>query len=186
MPLVPKLQDSIDTYNAGTKLAFTEYNYGGETHISGGIAVADVLGIFGKYGVHLGTYWKMVNGRADAPYASAAFKIFNNYDGENGAYGDTKVKAETSDIENSSIYGSTFEDGNGDLHIIAINKNYDFDMNASFSIAGDRTYTSARVFAFDEASAAITERAPVESIDGNAFALRIPKLTVAHIVLSAE
>jgi len=186
LPLIPKLQDSIDTYNAGTKLAFTEYNYGGETHISGGIAIADVLGIFGKYGVHLGTYWKMVNGRPDAPYASAAFKIFNNYDGANGTYGDTKVKAETSDIENSSIYSSTFEDDNGDLHMIVINKNYDYDMNASFAIAGDKAYTSARVFAFDEASPVITERAPVESIEGNSFALTLPKLTVAHIVLSAE
>jgi len=36
------------------------------------------------------------------------------------------------------------------------------------------------------ASPAITERAPVESIEGNAFSLNIPKLTVAHIVLSAE
>src|SRR5690606_19768606 len=52
LPLIPRLQSSIDAYYPGTKLAFTEFNYGGNGDITGGVALADVLGIFGKYDVY--------------------------------------------------------------------------------------------------------------------------------------
>ncbi|WP_139489388.1 glycoside hydrolase family 44 protein [Brevibacillus dissolubilis] len=185
LPVIPRLQQSIDTYNQGTKIAFTEYNYGGENHISGGIATADVLGIFGKEGVYLGTYWKMVNGLKEAPYHSAAFKMFTNYDGNNATFGDTKVKAETTDIENSSIYGSVFQDSDNNLHLIVINKNYDHEMNAVLNIGGTTNYTSARVFGFDSNSAVITEREPITNITNNTITYTIPKLTVCHFVLKA-
>lgn len=43
LPLIPKLQGTIDKNYPGTKLAITEFDYGGRNHISGGIATADVL-----------------------------------------------------------------------------------------------------------------------------------------------
>jgi hypothetical protein len=49
--LLPRVQRDIDDFNPGTKIAITEYNYGGNDHISGAIAQADVLGIFGREGV---------------------------------------------------------------------------------------------------------------------------------------
>jgi hypothetical protein len=57
LPLIPKLMASINQYYPGTKLAFTEFTYGGERDISGAIATADVLGVFGKYGVYFATFW---------------------------------------------------------------------------------------------------------------------------------
>jgi mannan endo-1,4-beta-mannosidase len=49
---IPK---SVDTYYPDTKISITEYNYGGENHISGGLAMADVLGIYGKDNVFCAT-----------------------------------------------------------------------------------------------------------------------------------
>ncbi|SDC55909.1 Cellulose binding domain-containing protein [Paenibacillus sp. UNCCL117] len=183
LPLIPRLQQSIDLYNEDTKIGFSEYNYGGENHISGGIALADVLGIFGKTGVYSAQYWKTVKQVSDAPYSSAAFRIFNNYDGNKSEYGNIKVQAETNNIENSAIYGSVFADSNNNLHLIAINKNYDYDMNAVFHIGGE-TYSAARVWAFDSNSSVITERQPITQINGSSFSYTIPKLTVCHIVLT--
>jgi hypothetical protein len=65
-----------------------------------------------------------------------------------------------------------------------MNKNFDYPMNALFSIEGTTQYKSARVWAFDENSPQITERDGLANINGNNFTLTIPKLTVAHIVLS--
>jgi hypothetical protein len=185
LPLIPRLKQSIGTYNPGTKLAFTEYNYGGEDHISGGIAMADVLGVFGKQGVYMANYWKMVAPEKTA-YSTAAARIYNNYDGHNGKFGDTSVQAETTDVENSSIYGSVFEDGDGSLHLIVMNKNFDYEMNAVFRIEGAEAYKSARVWAYDSESPIIGERTGIASIEGNRFELTLPKLTVAHIVLSRQ
>ena len=41
----------------GTKTAITEYNWGAQEHISGAVAQADILGIFGREGLDVGTVW---------------------------------------------------------------------------------------------------------------------------------
>lgn len=185
-PLIPRLQQSIETYYPGTKLAITEYNFGGENNVYGGIAQADALGIFGKYGLNDAYFWRMTGGVTASTYISSAFKLYTNYDGAGSKYGDTKVKAETNDIENSSVYGSVYEADDGKLHLIVMNKNHQFDMNAVLNVAGPKAYKTARVWAFDANSDQITEREPVTGISGNSFTYTIPELTVCHIVLSAE
>ncbi|WP_110842512.1 glycoside hydrolase family 44 protein [Paenibacillus flagellatus] len=185
-PLIPSLQRSIDTYNPGTKIAFTEYNYGAEHNIFGGIAQADVLGIYGKFNVYMANFWRMTDATLGSAYVSAAFKLYTDYDGAGSKFGDTKVRAETSDIENSSVYGSVYKDDDDKLHLIVLNKNTDFDMNAIVNIAGDTAYKSARVWAFDASGPAITERQPVARIENNKLVYTVPKLTACHIVLSAE
>jgi hypothetical protein len=180
LPLIPTVKNSIDKYNPGTKLGFTEYAYGGDNHITGGIAQADVLGIFGKYGVYYAAIW------GGGSYTAAGFNIYTNYDGNGSKYGDTKVKAETSDIENSSVYASVDQNDDSKLHIIMMNKNYDSPMTVNFNVAGDKTYKSGRVWAFDRSSANIYEKAPIENISGNKISYTIPALTVCHIVLDSN
>lgn len=177
LPLLPNVQNSIDTYNPGTKLAFTEYSFGGDEHITGGIAQADVLGIFGKHGVYYASVW------GGGSYTAAGFNIYTNYDGQGSTYGDTNVKAETSDVENSSVYASVDANDDSKLHIIIMNKNYDSPMTVNFNAVGNKNYTSGRVWAFDRGSANIYEKAPIENISGNNFSYTIPALTVCHIVL---
>lgn len=46
MPIIPNIQNSTDTCYPNTKLSSTEYNFGGENHISGAVAEADTLGVF--------------------------------------------------------------------------------------------------------------------------------------------
>ena len=41
----------IAAHYPGTKLSISEYNYGAGGDISGGIAQADVLGVFGREGL---------------------------------------------------------------------------------------------------------------------------------------
>jgi mannan endo-1,4-beta-mannosidase len=97
LPILPPLQSSIDTYFHDTNLAITEYDYGGKDHYSGGIAITDVLGIFGKYGVYISNYWGN-----SGTYLNAAFKIYRNYDGANSKFGDTEVYAtDTNKVESS-------------------------------------------------------------------------------------
>ena len=49
--LIPRLQAAVSQFYPGTKLSFTEYNYGGGDDVSGGIAQVDVLGQIGKNGM---------------------------------------------------------------------------------------------------------------------------------------
>lgn len=60
--LLPSVQGSIARFYPGTRLAVTELNYGGENHISGAIAIADVLGIFADHKVYMSNHWGAIDG----------------------------------------------------------------------------------------------------------------------------
>lgn len=178
LPILPLLKNSINAYYPDTNLAITEYRYGGENHYSGGIATADVLGIFGKYGVHIATYW------GDGNYVRAAFKMFRNYNFRtHSTFGDTNVPATVAGDVNTSIYASIFGSDTNELHLIVINKNFDNDINGSFTITSSHNYSSGRVWAFNANGWSITERTPIRNITGNSFTYTIPQLSVCHIVL---
>lgn len=179
LPILPNLFQSIEQFYPGTKLAITEYSYGGEKNISGGVALADVLGIFGKYGVYWASMWG-----SDGPYTKAGFNIYLNYNGNGGKFGDTSVYANTDDIENTSVYASIFGDDETELHIIAINKNLDNDIQVNFSINSSANYTYAEVWGFDSTSANITQRTPVNNITNNSFSYTLPKTSVLHFILT--
>ncbi|MBD3919819.1 fibronectin type III domain-containing protein [Paenibacillus sp. PR3] len=180
LPIIPKLQSSINTYYPGTKLGITEYSYGGEGDISGGIAQADALGIFGKLGVYFASFWQL---EPNAEYVNSAFKLYRNYDGNGSKFGDIHVKANTSDVENSSVYASVKDATNNELHLVVLNKNFDNAQNATIQIAGSQAYTSAAIYGFDGTGTALKQIGTVSNISGNQFTYSIPPLTAYHIVL---
>lgn len=180
LPLLPNILNSIESYYPGTKLSITEYSYGAPDHISGGIAMADVLGIFGEYGMYLSTYWHL---GGDYDYVSAAYRIYRNYDGANSTFGDTRVYSQMSDKQTSSVYASVFEQTDWELHVIVINKNFESPIEGSFTITSKRSFDAGRVWAFDGSGSSIREVAPVGPIVGNSFSYTLPALSVCHIVL---
>jgi mannan endo-1,4-beta-mannosidase len=182
LPLLPRLMQSISAFYPGTKISISEYNYGGEDHISGGIAMTDILGIYGKYGVDYACYWQMY---PTANFTSAAFKAFRNYDGNNGAFGGISVFAATTDSVRSSAYASVAQSGDNELHLIVINKQYDTSMVASIALSGGLSYNNVRVWGFDSLSSAITEKLPAPAIANNSFTLSIPRLSVYHVLLTS-
>jgi mannan endo-1,4-beta-mannosidase len=177
--LIPNMKTSVAKYFPGTRLAITEYNYGGSSHISGGVAVTDVLGIFGKYGVYFASHWGAVQG-----YVKSAFQIFRNYDGHRTTFGDISVHSSTSDKSNSSLYASLRSSDPSKVDLIVINKNFTRTIAGSFTVLGPRQYQSGQTFGFDAASPAITPRSGIPSITGNQYAYSIPPLSVFHFVLS--
>lgn len=178
-PIIPRIQESINEYYPGTKLAITEYDFGAGENITGGIAQADVLGIFGKYGVYFGSYW----GDGNKPYITSGFNLYTNYDGKGSQYGDTNVKCEVSDVEVASAYSSVVKDEDGKLHIILLNKNYENSTTFNLSIKGDTQYKSGKAWGFDRTSSDITERQAIKGIKDNKFTYTLPALSAYHLVL---
>ena len=180
LPILSKIQSSIDTYNPGTKLAFTEFDYGGGGDITGGIAMVDVLGVFGRYNVYASNYWS-----ASEPitFIRMAYKMFRNYDGNNAAYGDMNIGAVLSDKENSSIYASVSQTSDDIMHVIVLNKSMTQSISGSFDMNNTlNSYTTASVYAFTGTSTAIQKLADI-SITGNKFTYTLPALSVYHFIL---
>ncbi len=117
--LLPGVQKQIAKQYPGTKLAITEYNYGGANHISGAIAQADVLGVFGRYGVFAANNWG-IYGKSRAELAG--FRVFLNYDGRGSKFGDLglNVRGETASL--NSVYASTSQKSPRTVTVVVVNK----------------------------------------------------------------
>ena len=177
-PLLPNIQQSIDNYYPGTKLAFTEYNFGGGDHISGAVAEADMLGIFAEYGVYFAAIWSFENNQ----YQLSAINMFTNYDGNGSGFGDTLVKSE---YENGdiSVYSSTDSENDGTVKIIVTNRSLYDEMPVEISISSDNAYENAEVYSLYGDSAEIRAMPAVEKIEGNSFGYVIPPLSVTEFVV---
>jgi hypothetical protein len=179
LPVIPSIQNSINTYYPGTEMAFTEYNFGGGNDISGGVTQVDVLGVFGKLDVFAANYW--LEHSDEDKYISSAFRLFRNYDGANSTFGDISVDAQMSDKENSSIYAAT-DSASGDLHVIVLNKSLDDDLHGTFQIVGDQQYDQAKVYALSANSTEIQYKGDI-NVSNNSFDYSLPQVSAYHLVL---
>lgn len=83
---VGTLGDPVNNY-PGTKTAIDEYNFGGLESINGAVTQADVLGVFGQYGLDMATLWPTTQYANQGP-GNEAFAMYRNYDGHDAAFGD--------------------------------------------------------------------------------------------------
>ncbi len=81
--LLPRVTAMIVAENPMLHLQIGEMNFGGERHISGGLALAEALGRIAEAGVLHAFYWKAP--KADSP-AWFAMRAYTNYDGRGGAF----------------------------------------------------------------------------------------------------
>ncbi len=179
--LIPWLRELADKHYPGTKVSMTEYNFGTGDHVSGGIAQADVLGIFGREGLYVGNYWGNGAGVGPLPkYIAAAFKLFRNFDGKGGAFGDTAVKA-TFDPEKASVYAATDSKVPGRLTVVVINKDQRASYTAAIKVSGGASCTKAKAYRFDGTSAEVVAVPPANVVGGEIRA-SLPALSATMLV----
>lgn len=178
--LIPRLKQKIASHYPGTKLSFSEYFYGGGTHISGGIAEADVLGIFGRDDVFWATLWYGAAKQGDFIYAAMA--MYRNFDGAGGSFGDTSVQTSTDKPETSSAYGSIDAANPGRTVIVVINKE-STARTAGIAVTQTVAYGTAHVYQLTSASAAPVKGADIPITKTNAFTYSMPARSVSTIVL---
>lgn len=178
--LIPRVKGYINSLYPDTKFAISEYDFGAADHISGGIAEADALGIFGREGLYFATRWG-----DPGTYTDAAYRLYLDYDGQGSRFGNLSVDTTTSDVVNVPAYAALDEANPSLLHVIVINRNLTAMQTASITIGGSSTYNSGQTWGFDATSATLTNRGAV-SITKNSFSLDLPALSATHVVLSAD
>ncbi|HEU4583571.1 MAG TPA: glycoside hydrolase family 44 protein [Polyangiaceae bacterium] len=178
--LIPWLRELIQKRYPGTELTMTEYNYGGTADVSGGLAQVDVLGVLGREGVYLATYW----GKGAAveplpPYVAAAFKLYRNYDGKGGKFGDTAVEASVPNADAASVFAAT--DASGDLTVIAINKHQQNRYTGVFDLGKGKPYKAVKTFVIDRSNTQVNPGKPAE-LKGNTLRYTLEPLSATLIV----
>ncbi len=160
--LIPMLKSWVAKDYPGTKTAIDEYNWGGLESINGALAQADVLGIFGQYGLDLGALWGPPTA-AQTP-GLMAFAIYRNYDGNDSTFGNTALAscsgtaASACDATGTNaaaqnqlaVYGALRSSDNA-VTVVVLNKTYGA-LTSTLSLEKVTASAPAQVFQYSDAN----------------------------------
>ncbi|MDE3245445.1 MAG: hypothetical protein KGN80_05105, partial [Acidobacteriota bacterium] len=182
--LIPRMMAKIAAQYPGTKLAFSEYNHGGEDHISGALAEADCLGIFGRESVFAANVWPLQSSRS---FLFGAFRIFRNYDGVGAAFGDTSFEALASDNAKASVYGS-FDGGHPERVVTVLLNKDTVSHTAGLALTHTQAFSAAQVYQITAASPVQGDSVVPQHLGNipitkvNAFVMTLPAWSITVVV----
>lgn len=185
--VIPMMKTWVKNDYPGTKTAITEYNWGAQEHINGAIAQADILGIFGAYGLDLGALWGPPDPVKQLP-GLIAFEIYRNYDGANSKFGDIALTTATADQSKLAVYAAT-RTADNTATIVVINKTYG-DLTSTLSLPNLSPAGPAKVFLYSNAKLdaivaqpALTVTAPVSPSTTSTLATTFPAQSITLLVI---
>jgi hypothetical protein len=185
--VIPMMRTWVANDYPGTKLAIDEYNWGGMEAISGALAQADILGIFGREGLDLGTFWPTTNPSTQMP-GLTAFAIYRNYDGSNSTFGDEALLSTSANQAALSVYGALRTSDNM-VTVVVINKTYG-DLTATLSLENLTPNGKAQVFLYSSANLnaivpqnAVTVTPPAQGSTTSTVSTAFPAQSITVLVV---
>jgi hypothetical protein len=145
--LLPLFHQWVNNDYPNTKIALTEYNFGGLESINGALTQADVLGIFGRQGLDLATMWGPPSSTQPGAYA---FRIYRNYDGNGSQFGDISVRATSTNQSQLSVYAAQRSTDNA-VTLVIINKTGS-TLLSNLNLLGFKFGTTAKVYRYSSAN----------------------------------
>jgi hypothetical protein len=171
----------VAQYYPGTKIAITEYNWGALDHINGALTQADVLGIFGREGLDLATMWGEPEPTQPGAYA---FRMYRNYDGAGGRFGDVSVSATSSDQGQLAVYAAQRSSDEA-LTLMIVNKTAE-DLTSTLSVEGDNIDGTAQRYTYSPADLTSIVRGDDLAANGGAIEATYPANSLTMLVLPAS
>jgi hypothetical protein len=141
--LLPRLTKMVQDNYPGTKLAIGEWNVGSDKHISGGLALAEVLGRFTQSPMmEAAFYWTYPQNNSAAFWA---FRAFRNYDGKGATFRDLSIP--TKAAAPATFFAS--RDATGE-HVVAVALNLDSQatLATDTNLDGCQPVVGRRVFRY--------------------------------------
>lgn len=178
--LIPRMHQWVADNYPGTKIAIGEYNFGALKHMNGALAQADVLGIFGRERLDMATLWPSYQFNVNDP-AAYAFRMYLNYDGEYGKFGDRSVKATSSDQGQLAIYAA-YRTSDQALTVIVINKT-DGAISSPVQLRGFHPTSKAEVYRYSEANLNAIQRLADQPVSSGGFTASFPANSITLFVI---
>jgi len=175
--LVPRMRQWVADNYPGTKTAITEYNWGAPDAITGAIAQADILGIFGREQLDYGTIWTSLSPTSPAAFA---FKIYLNYDGNGSQFGGTSVSATSDNPDELSIFAAKRYDSV--LTIVVLNKT-SAAITDSIGLANFTPAGAAQVWQYSSANLGAIVRQSDISLNSSGLSTTFPAQSITLLVI---
>jgi hypothetical protein len=163
--LIPMMKPGLRRTIPAPRLAIDEYNWGGHGAINGALAQADILGIFGAYGLDMATLCGPPLIPTTQIPGMMSFTIYRNYDGNKSMFGNMALTSTSVNQGQLSVYGALRTSDNA-VTVVVINKTYG-DLTSSLSLANLAAgSTTAQAFLYSNANLAAIVAQP--AVTGNA------------------
>jgi len=148
MQLIPRFKGWVSQYYPGTKISISEYSIdSGNKSIVDAVAEMDVLGIFGREQLDFANMWYPP---APTDPIAYAFRVYRNYDGNGGQYGDTWISATSTDQSQLSVYGAQRSTDNV-VTILVLNKTT-AAISTSLTLSGATLPSTTAVYSYSGAN----------------------------------
>ena len=145
--LIPRLRQWIDRYYPGTRIGITEWNWGADNTLNGGLAVAEVLGVLGRERTDLACYWTAP--AVDSP-GFYAWKMYRNADGAGHGFGDIAVPVDGADKNTTACFASV-DARTGYPVLMILNESPDSARTISVKIECKKPISGADLFRYSGA-----------------------------------
>lgn len=175
---IPRMKALVDANYPGTKTAITEYSWGAPDKMDGGLAQADILGIFGREGLDLATLWSPP---ASTDPAAFAFRMYLDYDGNGSTFGDTSVSATSGDSDQLAVYAAR-RSSDGALTLMVINKTTG-DLTSPLSVAGLPGSATAQVYQYGQDDPTAITHQPDQTITDGQVTMTFPAYSITELVV---
>ena len=175
--LIPRLKGIVAQNYPGTKIAITEYNWGGLNTLNGGLAQAEILGVFGREGLDMAMLWGPPSPTDPGAFA---FQIYRNYDGMGGAFGETSVQSTSADLSSLSVFGALRSDLN--LTAMVINKTGN-DLSSTLNLANFVPGPAAHVWRYSVANLGAIVAQPDVATNAGAVTTVFPANSITLLVI---
>ena len=178
--LIPRLRQWVANYYPSTKTAITEYSWGAQCHISGALAQADILGIFGREQLDLATLWAPPSSVQPGAFA---FRMFRNYDGLGGQFGDQSVTAQSANSDKLSIFAAR-RSSDSALTVVMINKTTT-DLTSTVRLNNFWGAPAARAYRYSISHLDAIQSLPDQALNGDGTSSTFPAHSITLWVIPA-
>lgn len=175
--LVPRMREWVEQSYPGTKLAVSEYDFYHHAEPVGAVTYAEVLGIFGREGVHLATAWGTPS---ETDVAFAAYRLYRNFDGNGGQFEPVSVRATVSGGAGVEAYASV---GESRMTVALVNEN-GADTGVTLTLGNFEPGTTAALYG-NQGGATISKLVDVPVADGQ-VSVTLPATSIAMLVVDGH
>jgi Glycoside hydrolase family 44/Bacterial Ig-like domain (group 3) len=180
MQLIPRFQSWIQTYYPGTKLSISEYSFASGTDpLVDMLTETDVLGIYGRQSLDFANMWNVPKPTDPIAYS---FRIYKNYDGAGGQFGNTSVNSTSTDQSQLSVYGA-LRSSDGALTVVAINKTTGV-IQTSLTLANFTPAATAAVYTYSNSNLNQIVAGTPAAVVSNAVNYTFPAYSVTEFVFT--
>lgn len=180
--LLPRLHEWIDQNYPGRGIQIGEWSFGGESHVSGGVAVAEALGRFAQNDVTSAYYWVYPK---DASPAYWAFRMYRNFDGKGGHFQDLNVPTTGPSATNQVSLFASIDAARKKLVLVAINLGKDQNVDATIDLGACGAAATRRTYAYTGQSTGPQASAEIKS-EGSKVIQNMPPWSITVLDVDLE